>query len=76
METFHPGCGKVDQGRAAKGAGETHSRHEAEGTAPPMFGQEKKLFLCLLLPIQPLTSLLSASAEHSAEETPRAFLLI
>lgn len=50
VETFHPGCGKVDQGRAAKGAGETHSRHEAEGRAPPMFWQQqqKKVFVSSL----------------------------
>lgn len=72
METFHPGCGKVDQGRAAEGAGETHARHEAEGTAP----SKKKMFVCLLLHIQPLISLLRADAEHSAEETSLAFPLI
>lgn len=33
METFDPRRGQADQGGAEEGAGETHSRHEAEGTA-------------------------------------------
>lgn len=55
---------------------ERHTRDMRLKVQHHQCSDKKKKCFCVFLHIQPLTSLLSASAEHSAEETPRAFLPI